>query len=367
MQEITIGIMIPTSGILPMGKQFDKAFKKAIKLELSNTDCELEIITEMIGQGNPVMIEKSLDKFFGYHDVNLVTGLFTNHAMGSFVDKFEKRKVPLIINNLGEHLIPSKGYNSQVLINSTHLWQHCWAMGQYAAQNLGKKGLILSSMFDAGYAFLNCIQLGLYSEDENFDHDLRLLPLPQPGKLSQVKEAFDNIDMSEYDFVFPLFCGEEATIFLEEFHSRELMSKTKLIGLPYLLELKEKDLSGLELISTAHENQPKGDLLWKGIFETMGKNCGRAVGRVIAKNLENIDAEELIKEMSAIDGGKEYDSTKIPCLNEKIRLVRHKVKAGNQVVSEDIISVDIDLKNDEKIRQSRDAISSSWMNSYLAV
>ena len=81
MQDITIGMMIPTSGILPMGKQFDKSFRRALQEGLANTEYEPEIITEIVGQGNPALIEKALDKFFGYHDVKCVSGLVTNKAI----------------------------------------------------------------------------------------------------------------------------------------------------------------------------------------------------------------------------------------------------------------------------------------------
>lgn len=368
MQEITIGIMIPTSGILPMGKQFDRAFKEAVNAELSQTDFQVEFITEMIGQGNPAMIEKSLDLLLGYHDVDLVTGLVSNKAMEGFVEKFEKRQLPLIINNLGEHHVPTKGYGNSILINSANLWQHCWVMGQYAAQNLGKRGLIISSIFDAGYLFINCFQLGLFSVDQDFQFDLRLLSPPPSGQLSQVREAFDAINMADYDFVFPLFCGEEATIFLEEFYTRGLVDTTKIIGLPYLLDLKERELEGLELISTVENHQIPEDYVWRDVFKDMGQHCGQAVGKAIVKNNGKITQEELLEEMSKINAEREYRSTHTPHLKGDVKLIKHEVGKENHILSTAITSVSVgQLSDNEQLKQARDAVQSVWMNSYLGV
>jgi len=367
MKEISIGILIPTSGILPMGKQFDRSFKKAIKEKLEGSDFEIEFITEMIGQGNPVLIEKALDQFFGYHDVDFVTGLVSSRAMEGFVDRFEKRQTPMIMNNLGEHLIRTTGYNDYLLINSSHLWQHSWLMGRYAAKKLGKKGLILGSMFDGGYAFLPSFQLGLMSEYEDFEHDLRLLPMPQPGKLSEVEGAFDVINMEEYDFVFPLFCGEEATIFLEEFHSRGLHKKVKLIGLPFLMLMGERDLAGLELISTVKTGEVDKDWLWENTFTQMGERSGKAIGEAILAGGSKVTPQVLNEVFKKLDKSKEFQSTQVPRIIQEVDLVKHSISEGNKIKSEVIESMELELKDDPKIKQSRDAISSAWMNSYLAV
>lgn len=367
MKEISIGILIPTSGILPMGKQFDKSFKKAIGKELDGSGFEIEFHTEIIGQGNPPLIEKALDQFFGYHDVDFVTGLFTAKAMEGFVERFEKRQIPLLMNNLGEHLIKTGGFNDCVLINSPHLWQHCWTMGQYAAQNLGKKGLILSAMFDGGYAFLSCFQMGLHAVNEDFNHDLRLLTMPQPGKLSEVKEAFDAINIADYDFVFPLFCGEEATLFLEEFHARKLYEKVKLIGLPFLMTPAENNLAGLSLISTVSSNYADTDWLWSNTFANMGAKSGRAIGQAVLQVQEKVSPQFLNSILKQLDQSLEYESSKIPRVLNSLDIVEHTLTDGNKVNSQVIETMEVDPKDDPKIKQLRDAASSSWLNPYLAV
>lgn len=366
MQSYTIGIMIPTSGILPMGKHFDRAFRKAIEAELLNEEVELEIITKMIGQGVPSYIEKALDEFIGYHDVDMVVGLVSNKVIDGFVERFEKKGVPLLINNLGEHFIPTKGFNANVIVNSEHLWQHSWALGRYAAQSLGKKGLIISSVYDAGYAFINCFQLGILSVDEGFDHDLRLLPMPEAGSLSDIKLAFEMVDMSEYDFVIPLFCGEEARLFLEEFYGRGYHEEISLVGLPFLLETKEKHLPGLEVYSTAMTGQPEGEWLWRESFAKMGESSGKATGRAI-RDTKRLNTEGVVNFLKEIKPGINPVSTDIPRLTEDVLIVRLNIEGNNHLNFSQVGKVNADISNDEKIVQSRDSLNSAWMNSYLAV
>ena len=366
MDDISIGLMIPTSGIRPMGKHFDRSFRQALNQGLSDTDFEVEVITEMIGNGNPVLIEQVLDKFFGFHDVKLVSGLVTSKAIEQSADRFHKRQVPLLMNNIGEHLIPSQVFNEHVIVNSIHLWQQCMFLGQYAAKELGKKGLIISAMFDGGYAFLNGFQMGADMTDNGCQPELKLLPLPEVGQLSNIPEAFENVQMDQYDFVFALFCGEEATQFIEMFYQKGLHKKTKLLGLPFLLELQSNSLAGLEILSVASSSL-ETDLRMTDLFKRLGTESGTAAARTILNGGGSIKADTLREALEINDNDRIYESNNIPRLIGEQFIVSHLVSDDNVVRSEIIERDSLDILNNQALKVSRDGLASSWMNSYLAV
>ena len=90
-------MLLPTSGIRSMAKDYNNAFNGALQNVLAGTGYEFEVISEMIGQGNISNIEQALDKFFGYHNIDVVTGIASVIAMDKFFEKFDKRKKPLIL------------------------------------------------------------------------------------------------------------------------------------------------------------------------------------------------------------------------------------------------------------------------------
>ncbi len=366
MDTISIGMMLPTSSIRPMSKDFERAFKESINKILAGSNYEVEIIPEMIGNGSHAQIEGVLDKFFGYHDVDLVTGIVSSHGIQHLVDRFEKRKVPLVYCNLGEHFLPSKGYNDYVFQNSIHLWQQVWLLGYYAAEHLGGKGMILSSMYDSGYCFMSAFELGMRAANPDIEHELKLLPLPQAGELSAIKEGLDVIDMTSCDFLFPIFCGEEATIFLDEFKKRDLAGKVELVGLPFLMELGDSDLSGISIYTT---NDIKGgaDLVYKHVFRVLGNSTGTAVGEAILSSDGKISNEAMNEALTQNNGTKVYASTASPRLTSPVSIQKVTLGKDDTLSFQWVMEQVVDLEENEEFRQIRDTLLSAWVNPYLGI
>lgn len=368
MQTVTIGLMLPTSSIRSMSKDFERALKKAANELLEGTDYELEIVPEMIGTGSAQQVDLALDKFFGYHDADLITGITTRHGMSNSIEKFSKRKVPFIFNNLGEHLLPTEGFGEYVFVNSYHFWQQSWLLGYYAGKELGGKGISFCSMYDAGYSFLALFQQGLLAANPNADYEFKLLPMPESGALAPVKEAFDSVDFASKDFVSVLLCGEEASMFLEEFKARGLEDKVTLLGLPFLMANGEKDIEGLSIISTYHNTDKNiTDLLYKDVFKEMGRSTGVAIANALISGKGKIEPETLNKALLEIDRSRVYDSREFPKLLDPISVVKHTYNESEEIDTEFLFEEKVNLDEDGAINELRDAVSANWMNPYMAI
>ncbi len=366
MDTISIGMMLPTSSIRPMSKDFERAFKKSIDEILAGSNYEVEIIPEMIGNGSHAQIEGVLDKFFGYHDVDIVTGIASNQGIQFLVDRFEKRKVPFICCNLGEHFMPAQGYGDYVFQNSIHLWQQVWLLGYYAATNLGSKGMILSAMYDSGYCFMAAFESGMRAGNPDIDHQLKLLPLPQTGEISAISEGMDVIDIESCDFIFPLFCGEEATLFLEEFKKRGLINKVQLLGLPFLIEAGDKDLSGIS-IHTINHLQGEIDSTYRNVFKDLGNSTALAIGSAILSQNGKINKDAISAGLVANNDALTYSSTGWPKLNSPIYVQKITFSEGNESKAELLFQQTVNLDDDEAIQQMRNSPVSAWVNPYLGI
>jgi len=368
MHTVSVGILLPTSSIRPMSKQFLRAFKKASSEVLEGTNYELEVLTEMIGTGSPKDIDRALDQFFGFHDVDVITGIATRYGLQHSFDRFQKNKVPFVVCGLGEHLIPTQGYNEHVFVNSIHLWQQNWCLGYYAGKNLGNKGMVFSSMYDSGYSFLPAIQQGAAAANPEGDLTFKLMPMTEPGQLSPIIESFDQVDFEGQDYIFSLLCGEEATIFLEEFKKRGLHENTKLLGMPFLLEPGEADLSGVSVYSSHYQLDQAGeDPQFKNVFTDLGASTGIAVAQAIIKGNGELDKDVVAEALAETDEHKVHASGSFPKLKVPIGIVKHVFEKDNVLRSDNIDSQTIDLDEDETLNIARDEVSSCWVNPYLAI
>jgi len=80
MKQIHIGLLIPSSTILPIGKDYEKGLKEG----LSNfPELEFEITKEFIGQGGQVKTEEAINKLITYDDVHIVTGVVSGMSAES--------------------------------------------------------------------------------------------------------------------------------------------------------------------------------------------------------------------------------------------------------------------------------------------
>ncbi len=367
MRSISIGMMLPTSGIRPMGKEYKRAFEKAINQTLDGSEYEPEIIVELINDGSIKPINDALDRFFGYHDVDIVTGIVSCEGMQHSLERFEKREVPFLCSNVGEHFFPSAGYNDHVFLNSPHLWQQSWLLGYFAASHLGKNGLIFSATYDIGYAFMQAFQVGVRDAENETNCEVSLIPMPPDGGLSPVQEAFDQVNLESKDFVFALFSGEEADLFINEFKSRNLDKKVALCALPFLLDSGKQDLSGLSVYTTVDQSNVKSDILYTDVFGNLGASAGTAIGETILANNGEIGASGLNDALRKLDNTKLYQSTFSAKLLGDISVLKNTFGKDNKHDFTILLQKTVDLDGDKDLNALRDAMTSNWVNPYLGV
>ncbi len=234
MKTLNLGLLLPTSSIIPMGKQFEKGLKEV--LSIKSPDTTIEISKEFIGQGSVSQTQNSINKLFNYDDVDIVTGILSNKLAENFSSLFQKQRKPFIINNLGENIPDPYQLNAFTLTSSFGFWQHAWTLGYWGVRTFGKKGMYVSSVYDAGYSFSHMFYEGMKAADADCEWSFSIAPVHVPGELSDLSVIFPYLEQYQPDFVFATFCGAETTIFINEFIARGWHKRTRLLGLPFLLD-----------------------------------------------------------------------------------------------------------------------------------
>lgn len=362
MEKINIGLVLPSSTILPMGRNFEDGLTDALA-GLAGMGVQFTLSKEFIAQGSIKDTENACNKLFNYHDVDIVTGILSQKVVATMADKFATAKKTLIANDLGAHVPELGKLNEYIFINSLNLWQHAWALGNGGVETWGSKGMFIASIYDAGYMFSHMFHRGMMDADANSQWSFSVTPMPLDGELSDMSTIFPYLETYQPDFAFGCFCGTESTKFLNEFIDRGWGERTKLIGLPYLLN-PFKPLNGDITIYTTDPFAKNPAINAMNVFYHFGLQTGQAI---ITALQQGNDRAALNTSMQCNKNLLSVNNSN--ALNDSVRLVKNSIVAGNAVpITEnfkDIVlpgSLQQHMFVDEK-----DNPIFSWLNPYLCI
>jgi ABC-type branched-subunit amino acid transport system substrate-binding protein len=124
---------------------------------------------------------------------------------------FQERGKALIVANVGAHVVLPSARNAFVLHNSLMYWQASFMAGRYAAQAVGSKGFLATSLFDAGYDTVYAFRRGFESAGGTIvGEGVTHVDPAKPG----LTELVAAVRASGANFVFGLYSGPQAAEFL---------------------------------------------------------------------------------------------------------------------------------------------------------
>ncbi len=365
MKQIHIGVLIPSSTILPIGKDYEKGLKEG----LSNfPELEFEITKEFIAQGGHVKTEEAIKKLLTYDEVDIVTGIVSGMSAGSMGEKFNLAKKPFVVSNIGEQLPLYTQLNEYVFLNSYFLWQHSWALGYQGVKRFGNKGMFVGAVYDGGYSFSYMFHEGMKAADPNSEWFFSIPPIPNKGELSDMNIIFPFIEKYEPDFIFAAFCGTETTLFLNRFIEEGWHKRIQLMGLPFLLEpftaLKD-DLVCYSTLPTAHNP----NITAKQSFYHLGYQAGIGIAQAAVKVeswkqlQQQLEADGAFFNINQLQQDKNIKhETKLPVLT------KNNITANSEEVITEILEESITLSlKDPFLKQLDLTHNFGWINSYLAI
>jgi hypothetical protein len=365
MQSIHIGLLLPSSTILPIGKDFEKGLKQAFS-NISKEEYEIEITKEFVGQGASAAVENAVNKFLNYDTVDLVTGILSNKVVENIAAKFNSKHTPFLVNNLGEHVPNLAQFNSHIFINSKHLWRHAWALGNWGVKAFGKKGMYLSAVYDAGYSFSQMFHLGMMNADPTSEWSFSVLPMPPTGQPSDMEHLFPFLEQYQPDFVFATFCGTETTVFLNEFISRGWHKRTKLLGLPYLLFPFETLTDDITVYTTSINSVEADNDIAKTFYQ-LGYQTGNTIAEALVSDGANLK-EKLLNAKDLISFNEliflNYNQTQ----NDSVTILKNDILVGEKQIKQSLIeATPLFPITPDALQDLTKEISVAWLNPYLCI
>lgn len=368
MKKVSIGLLLPTSTVIPMGKDFESGFKSGLKgLE---QEFEVELISEYVAEGSKEKAESAINKLSTFDQVDLITGILSTRTITAISEKFDKSKRTFILNNVGEHAPNPELLSGNLFLNSTHLWQQIWSLGYWGVKQFGKKGMYVGGLYDSGYSFTSMLNLGMLAADSEAVMPFAVAPVENMGQLADVASVFQHIETFKPDFLFAAFCGEEASIFLQEYQARGLT--IPLLSTSFLLQPFESNGSPLKIYSSTSSYQPlNGALNGMGeIIDNPFKSLGMESGLLVKAALENQDVTQLRSSLANIQvnskRGPLHISSKSPGETTRVYLVTCTTDGKNtsKELGEELVTLN---HQEEAYQKMLNSPSSGWYNPYPGV
>jgi branched-chain amino acid transport system substrate-binding protein len=137
-------------------------------------------------------------------------------------DLFGTRQTPLVVADVGAHVVQPAAKNAYVLYDSLLYWQASYSAGRWAAANVGQKAFLAASQCDSGYDTVYAFRRGFESAGGTIVGDaVTHVDLADPG----LSALFAAVRSSRADLVYALYSGAQATQLLHAYARAGLGAK----------------------------------------------------------------------------------------------------------------------------------------------
>lgn len=232
-QTIKIGVLSPQSNLNP---QYPYSFMNGFRLGIDQNKAlkkqHIELVNEPNGYGTPFISKQNAEKLLYENGVNLMVGILGNEVVAQFEDLFSKKQVPFVVCNAGEYFpIKSLRNNPYLFFNTLNLYQSAHATGQYATTRYGKRGFIVTSLYDSGYDSLYSFVRGVETSNGSVEETLVM----KMNEKDFATKAISRIKEVAPDYVYILLSGNQASDFIIQYSAAE-GEKLPLLTTPFVAD-----------------------------------------------------------------------------------------------------------------------------------
>jgi branched-chain amino acid transport system substrate-binding protein len=222
-----LGLLLPQSHLHP---QLSSSLAAGLTLGLAQAGAPAHL-TVLEVPPVPSAGEEQVRQLAESGSVDLIAGVLGAGSVAALQPVLDSGSIPLIAIEGGANLIGPSEQHDSVFYQSLGYWQANWAMGQWAARQLGRKAFVASSLYESGYDSLQAFQLGFEAAGGTVARTyVSHVGAFDPQALTAA------IAETAPDFVYALYSGPQAADFLGAYAAAGLTGRIPLAGSPFLVD-----------------------------------------------------------------------------------------------------------------------------------
>lgn len=368
--SLSIGVLLPTSTLAP---DLAQQYLGGLQLALASTGAG-QLLTQPIGRAHGSTRRQAASLLDAGVDVLL--GFLTPVMATRLGDLLQAKQAVLLATSLGENQ-PFGQPHPAIFHHSLHQWQASYALGQWAARNIGRQAVIASHFHDSGYDSLAAFQAGFVATGGDVSETI---VTHGPNAAHDVAYLLRRVGALRPDFVYASYAGAAAHEVVQAYAHT---GYPPLLGGGFLSDaalLASSDKAALGIISAAAWS-PQLDTTANRTFTTayqaqhgvaptsialLGYETGLLLNRALATNGGDGRAASLASAIAAASfdspRGQVTMNAKTHTTNGAVyrREVRWQAGAALNTIVEQMPTANVTLADSITMR-------SGWLEAYLSI
>lgn len=229
----TVGVLLPQSQIAPtFGPNLLAGLQIAFASQNSLADSPVQLHAEPVG-ASAASVYNAARKLLAERRAHLLIGGISRHGSASLGNLLREYGTPLVVADIGANMLRPDRERPLIVRNSLNHWRSSWALGQWAATNVGRRGFIASSFYDSGYDTLYAFRQGFEAGGGTAGQSyVAHLPMSSGDPIALIAQ----IKAERPDFVFAAFSGPKAAEFVRAYAEAGLSGQIPLLGSSFLAD-----------------------------------------------------------------------------------------------------------------------------------
>jgi branched-chain amino acid transport system substrate-binding protein len=167
------------------------------------------------------------------NNVDLIVGTFDAGIAAGLRPLLEQQRMPLLAAEVGANLLRPGDHSPYLAYNTLNYWQTSWALGQWAAGQIGRRAVIAAACYESGYDALYTFELGFTSAGGSI---LGTHITHAPGRQDDLPQLLATMAKAQPDVVYAMYSGSAAVEFVAAYAASPLAGRVPLVGAGFLVE-----------------------------------------------------------------------------------------------------------------------------------
>jgi branched-chain amino acid transport system substrate-binding protein len=227
--SLRIGALLPQATVYP---RLAESLLAGLQLAFAREGRQVALLVEGIGRGAQFP-QPAVDRLLDERRVDVLLGMVNPDTAAALRERLAASGARLVNLPVGANLPRAADDHPAIITHSLALWQASWALGRWAAGQLGRRALLATALYESGYDALYAFRLGFEGAGGTV---VATQVTHHPANDDPLARQLDALTGFGPDFVYAAYSGQDAVDFVRGYHAAGLSARLPLIGSSFLAD-----------------------------------------------------------------------------------------------------------------------------------